>query len=215
MSTRSILAALALAATTTACGGKLPETRYYQLATPAPAVSRPSGTAVVALESLSTDAAYDDERIVYRTSPYRLDYYQYQRWIASPGVMLADYLASSLARTGRFRALPRELTDAAPVVLSGRVIAIEEIDRGPATWVGRVAIELTLTNVRTGAAVWTQSFEETEPLAAQTPEGLAAALSRAMTRVVERAAPAIADVAVAVAAAAGPCDGGPCPRAGS
>ena len=38
------------------------------------------------LESLETEAGYDDERIVYRTTPYRLDYYQYHRWSAPPGV---------------------------------------------------------------------------------------------------------------------------------
>jgi uncharacterized lipoprotein YmbA len=177
-----------------ACGGKLPETRYYQLA--APASAAPAGDAVVVLEPLETDTAYDDERIVYRTSPYRLDYYQYQRWASPPGSMVSDYLAAALARTGRFRALPRELTTDAPVVLGGRVLAIEEVDQRRDHWVGRIALELTLTDARTGAALWTKRFDETEPLAAQTPEGLAAALSTAMERVVSSAAPAIEQLAL-------------------
>ena len=177
-----------------ACGGKMPETRYYQLAAPA-ARAPTSGETVVVVEPLSTDSAYDDDRIVYRQSPYRLDYYDYHRWISSPGTMVSDYLAMSLAHTGRFRAVARELTDAAAVVLGGRVIAIEEVDRSDHRWEGRIVIELTLTDARTGEALWSQQLEETEPLPTQSPEGLAAALSRAMARVVERVTPTIADTA--------------------
>jgi len=177
-----------------ACGGKTPQTRFYQLATPA---SHPAqaGDTVVVVEPLATDSAYDDERIVYRQSPYRLDYYAYHRWVSSPGTMVSDYLAESLAHTGRFRAIARELTDAAAVVLGGRVIAIEEVDRTDHHWVGRIALELTLTDARTGEVLWSQQFEETEPLPQQSPEGLAAAISRAMGRVVERVVPTIADTA--------------------
>ena len=192
---RAVIAAALIAA---ACGGKLPETRYYQLA--APARGAMDGDAVVVLEPLAADAAYDDERMVYRTSPYRLDYYQYHRWIAAPGTMVSDYLAASLAKSGKFRALPRELTDEAPVVLGGRVIALEEVDQARDRWLGHVAISLTLTDAHTGAVVWSHDFDETEPLAAQTPEGLAAALSTAMSRIVAAAAPDIAAVATRQAA---------------
>jgi uncharacterized lipoprotein YmbA len=180
-----------------ACGGSTPETRYYQLA--APARGALSGDAVVVLEPLAADAAYDDERMVYRTSPYRVDYYQYHRWIAAPGTMVSDFLAASLAKTGRFRALPREVTEDASVVLGGRVVAIEEVDQAKDRWVGHVAISLTLTDAHTGAVVWTHDFDENEPLAAQTPEGLAAALSTAMGRIVASAAPEIAAVATRTA----------------
>src|SRR5204863_341434 len=72
------------------CGGKLPETHYYQLA--AADVRLRGGDGIVVLDTLATDAAYDDERIVYRTTPFRLDYYQYHRWSSAPGVMVGNYL---------------------------------------------------------------------------------------------------------------------------
>jgi uncharacterized lipoprotein YmbA len=176
-----------------ACGGKVPETRYYQLN--APHEQRAPGEAVVVLEPLETDAAYDDDRIVYRTSPYRLDYYQYHRWTGSPGNMVSDFLARGLQQSGHFRAITRELSDAAPVVVGGRLIAIEEIDRSKTEWLGRITMEIVVTDSKSGAPVWSQQFDETEPLAEQTPEGLAAALSKAMTRIVAKAAPSIADAA--------------------
>jgi ABC-type uncharacterized transport system auxiliary subunit len=188
-----------LLAAVAACGGKLPETRYYQLAQPVASVETPvDGRAelpVVVIEPLTAEGAYDDDRIVYRTSPYRLDYYQYHRWSAAPGALLSGYLEQALERTGRFRGVVRELDPGAAVVIGGRVIALEEIDDSRTRWRGRVALELRVSDARTNAVLWTEQLEDSEPLAAQTPEGLARAVSIAMTRIVTRCAPAIADLA--------------------
>lgn len=180
----------------TACAGKVPETRYYQLAAPAQAKATHDGDLVLVLDQLTSEAAYDDERIVYRTNPYRLDYYQYHRWSAPPGAIVGNYLEQALEHSGRFHAVVREIQDAAPVILGGRVIAIEEVDDSRAHWRGRLVLELTLTDAKSGAAVWSEQYEEFEPLPAQNPEGLARALSAALDRIANRAAPTIAAVAV-------------------
>jgi ABC-type uncharacterized transport system auxiliary subunit len=171
------------------CGGKLPDTRYYQLAPPVS--SERGGELTLVMEPLTTDQAYDDERIVYRSTPYRLDYYQYHRWSAAPGTMVSAFLEEALEHSGRFRSVTRELTADAPVVLGGRVVAIEEVDTSKTSWLGRIVIELTLTDARTNKALWTEQFEETEPLPRQSPEGLAKALSAAMNRIAIKAGPMI------------------------
>jgi ABC-type uncharacterized transport system auxiliary subunit len=183
--------ALAVALALGACSGKMPDTRYYQLA--APTAQADPGELVLVLEPLATEAAYDDERIVYRTTPYRLDYYQYHRWSAAPGVLVGNYLEQALERSGKFREVLRELVEGAPVVLGGRVVAIEEVDTSKSKWQGRIVIELALRDAKTSAVLWSAQFEETEPLSAQTPEGLARALSTAMGRIVDRATPFIAE----------------------
>jgi ABC-type uncharacterized transport system auxiliary subunit len=184
-----------------ACAGKVPETRYYQLAAPPQAAAQP-GEASIAIEPLTADGAYDDERIVYRVTPYRLDYYNYHRWSAPPGTMLSNYLQDAFSRSGRFRAVVHEPTESVPVTLGGRVIAIEEVDQSKTSWVGRIAVELTLTDTLTNKVLWSQRFDETEPLREQTPEGLARALSAAMARITKRALPAVADIAVTAQRAA-------------
>ncbi|HET9624896.1 MAG TPA: ABC-type transport auxiliary lipoprotein family protein [Kofleriaceae bacterium] len=175
-----------------ACSGKLPETRYYQLAAPEPHAT--PGAELLVLETPTTDQAYDDDRIVYRTTPFRFDYYQYQRWSSPPGVMIGNYLEQALEASGKFRGVVRELVPDAPVVLSGRVIAIEEVDRSKTEWLGRLRLELVLTDARSNEALWTQHFDETEPLRQQTPEGLAAALSTVMARIAHAAVPEIAAI---------------------
>ncbi len=183
-----------VATSVAACGAKIPQTRYYALS---PAEG-PRGRAdlVLALEPLETDAGYDDERIVYRSTPYRLDYYQYHRWSAAPGVMIGNYLEQALERSGRFREVVREISTQSTTVLGGRVVAIEEIDRSKTAWVGRIVVELHLSDTRTGETVWTQQFEEEEPLPTQSPEGLARALSTALGRIAAEAAPTIAELSL-------------------
>jgi len=187
---RFALAALIAAA---ACGGSTPQVRYYQLATPPAQAAKSTGDKVLVVEALASDGAYDDERIVYRNNPYRLDYYNYHRWVATPGVLVGGYLEKALSRTGNFKAVLREQTADTSLVLGGRINAIEEVDRDPKHWVGRISLELTLTDPKTGDVVWAQPFEETEPLAKQDPEGLAMAISTALDRIAQRAAPQIAE----------------------
>lgn len=195
--------AICLALCLAACGGKLPETRYYQLAAPTASGDRSLAGVALAIEPLETHPAYDDERIVYRLTPYRLDYYNYHRWSSTPGTLIADYLERAFERSGRFRTVTREV-QAAPVTLSGRVIAIEEVDRSKTSWIGRVVVELRLTDSATGEVLWTEQFEETEPLKQQSPEGLAQGLSAALDRIAQQALPIVADLAVKTARAQDP-----------
>jgi ABC-type uncharacterized transport system auxiliary subunit len=185
-----------------ACANKVTETRYYQLHAPATS-AKPAGATLV-VEQLVTDTAYDDERIVYRTNPYRLDYYQYHRWSAAPGVLIGNFLEQAFEKSGKFKSVVREANEATPVSLGGRVVAIEEIDQTKTRWLGRIVLELALTDTRTGEVIWSEQFEETEVMPTQRPEGLAVALSTAMTRIVKRAAPTIAELAEQRAAMAKP-----------
>jgi ABC-type uncharacterized transport system auxiliary subunit len=111
---------------------------YYQLATPA-AKKAPAGTVLV-VEQLTTDTAYDDERIVYRTNPYRLDYYTYHRWSAAPGVLIGNYLEQAFEKSGKFSGVVREANESTVVSLGGRVVAIEEIDHSKTRWLGRIVL---------------------------------------------------------------------------
>jgi ABC-type uncharacterized transport system auxiliary subunit len=188
--------ALALAG----CGSSLPATRFYQLAAPAPGATG-GGGAVLVLEPLSTDGGYDDERMVYRISPYRLDYYQYHRWSAPPGVLVGGFLEAALGAGGL--AVVRAGDVDAPLVLGGRVIAIEEVDQAPTRWAGRIAVAFALRD-RTGAVVWSGRYDEVEPMTAQDPEGLARALTAALGRIVAKVGPAVVEAVAKRPTVAGP-----------
>jgi ABC-type uncharacterized transport system auxiliary subunit len=174
------------------CGGAPPATRYYTLASRGERGPASKPGAPLAVVALAVDSAYDTDRIVYRLSPYRLDYYNYHRWSAHPGRLVADYLRRAYARTGLFREVVAEPSWADALVLSGRIIAIEEIDESPERCQAHVFLQLSLRDLRGGTTVWSAGYERTQALSARNPEGLARALSEILARIVAESAPLIA-----------------------
>lgn len=182
------MAALALLS---ACAS-VPQTHFYRLSPAGPAPAREAAAGVLSIEPIEADAAYADDRIAYRTSPVRLDYYNYHRWAAPPAILLADYLRTAYARTGLFERVVSGFHPSPQAIVSGRLIAFDEVDRSETSWVDQLELELSLADAASARVLWRDRFVETEPIRERSPEGLAVALSTAMDRVVRASAPAIA-----------------------
>jgi ABC-type uncharacterized transport system auxiliary subunit len=201
MRSRALAILVVVVASTLASSCRSPDIRYYQLdfdenllgGTPE------NGQIVLSVETLVGDAAFEDQRIVYRESPHRLDYYYYHRWTAPPGVMVSDFLREAYEKSGYFRTVVSGFSPEAPVFLNGRVVAFEEVDVGKKEWLARVKLDLHLRSAETGDIVWSRTITEEEPVEEQDPEGLAAALSRAVTRVVVDTAPEFASIGARIA----------------
>jgi uncharacterized lipoprotein YmbA len=196
-----------LAAALLAACASTPETHFYRLAAPTLVLARQPIAGVLYVESLEADAIFSDERIVYRTSPYKLDYYNYHRWTSPPAVHLTDYLRDAYARSGLFSRVVTTSTPPPDAVLSGRVTGFEEVDESTTSWRGRLELELTLSDARSDAILWNQRFSESERIPERTPEGLAVALSTAMGRIVQSSAAALAQAMKAKPSSG--TDGGP------
>jgi uncharacterized lipoprotein YmbA len=188
---------LAAALATLACGSAPPRVHHYELVVPAPTHPRTrASNLTLAIEPLRVDAAYDTERMVYRLSPYRVDYYEYHRWAAHPGLHVGDYLRKAYAATGLFRDVVIEPTQPSYFVLGGRVTAIEEIDATDASWIGRIAVELWLRERASGTRLWSAAYDRRAPMPERSPEGLARALSGALHEVALESSKAVAAVLV-------------------
>jgi ABC-type uncharacterized transport system auxiliary subunit len=193
----SVLLVLALAlGASSACGGSAPEVKHYRLdLQPQQTGAEVADKPVLGIEQFTTDAAYDEPQIVYRKTPYELNYYYYHRWATNPGMLVTDALRRGYAATGRFESVSTGQVVGSDVVLSGHISAIEEVDVTEEKWLGRVVLEMRLRDGQTGDLLWTEVFEEQERLAERSPAGLARALSEALTRVVDQSADDIAQAA--------------------
>lgn len=187
-----------------ACGGAPPALRHYTLAVSGGAARPVAGGATLAVTPLVADSAYDTDQLVYRLSPYRLDYYNYHRWSAHPGLLVADFLRRAYARTGLFRQVLGDASSDAAWVLAGRIAAFEEVDESPERWQAHVALELSLRDPQSGAVAWSAAYDRREPMPERNPEGLARALSAALARIVAESAPALAENARAASAEEAP-----------
>jgi ABC-type uncharacterized transport system auxiliary subunit len=191
----TVVMALLLAGTS-GCGSTPKEIKHYRLDLAPSQAEVPAGDKpVLGIESFTTDAAYDEPQIVYRTSPYQLNYYYYHRWAATPGLLLTDALRRGYAATGRFGSVTAGQMGRSDLILSGHIAAIEEVDVSEERWLARVVLELRLRDARTGDLLWSEVVEEQEPLEERTPAGLAEAMSSAVTRIVEATAAEIAAAA--------------------
>lgn len=190
MRRRLLLAGMLVAAS---CGQSIPQTRLYRLSMPPIQASRCArGTGpTLMVDELQVDAAYDDPRIVYRTSEYRIDHYEYHEWSAPPGELVGDALRDGLESTGLFQSVQRGWDGDADAILRGRIVALEEIDRSPTEWVGRIELELELVRAEAEDPLWAQRFEVVRPLPERSPAGLAAATSTALAEIVGRSTPKI------------------------
>lgn len=189
--TVALLAAV-LVADLTGCMS-VPPTRHYALTPPVASVRPVAATSgpLLAITELDVDPAYEDPSIVYRPAPHRLERYHYHRWSASPGTLVTGFLRDALVESGCFRGVVDDVHPETTAVVSGRVLAFEEVDVSEHDWRAHVAIELALTDPTTGGLRWTKRYREEEPLTEQSPAGLAAGIERALARVTARSLPEI------------------------
>ncbi len=73
----------------------------------------------------------DRNRIVYRHSPNRLNYYRYHQWAVPPRTMVSDVLARHVAAAGVFEEVRRQFTEKQPdLEIRGALHALERLEGG-------------------------------------------------------------------------------------
>lgn len=191
--------ALVVALTFIGCRFGDPEVRHYQVIVEevAESSSATESERVLGVEYLSANSAYDDQRIVYRKSPYRLDYYNYHRWTAAPSIMVTDVLREALQRSGEFAAVSSGYASGVDVLLKGRLLSIEEVDVSEDKWLARIALNLQLQDTVTGDVVWSRVITREQEVEERSPEGVARALSKALAKIVVEITPEIAGAPIA------------------
>jgi len=165
------------------CTARVPRNHYYTLraelsAPPPPASPLPVSLAVARFTAASR--ALGQERLVYRTAPHRVDFYEYHRWTDAPPDLVARVLIDRLAASGLFRSVTAVQTGvASDFILGGRVESLEEIDSGQDVS-ARVAITAELTDATTHAIVWTGRGAKEAPVRDRSVDGVVQALNDAL-----------------------------------
>jgi uncharacterized lipoprotein YmbA len=107
------------------------------------------------VRQFETPAYLRQGRIVYSEAPGEVGFYDYHRWAVDPGAAVTTAMVEAL-RSGRlFSTVARyDGHDRSDLLMTGRLEKLDEIDYG-----GEVRVEAKLsaelTNLRTGAIVWT------------------------------------------------------------
>ena len=166
------------AALMAACGSTHAK-RYFEIRSVAPAdPALPKIERRLLIEAPSVDPLYDDIRILYRVSPFELQYYPYEFWAEKPGKQVGAAMAEYFGKKKVFPDVSRDPRMENPeIVLKSRLHVIEEID-SPNAWQARLAMDFEFVNAQSGKPLATWTFDRKGQMAKEHVGDLPAVLSR-------------------------------------
>ena len=195
------LAALVILAS---CGGRVRYPNYYTLNLPAPPdpPAAENVHAAVAIREFRAPAYLRQGAIVYRPSPEQIGFYAYQRWAINPCEFVTNSVIERLRASGHFaRVKPYDGHPDIEYVLSGRLEKLEEIDYAGGVKV-EVAISAQMTNLATGATVWSNAVSEAGDVNKRDVTAVVSEMNRTMERALDKLlSPMPADVTTGAPAA--------------
>lgn len=159
------------------CGSSGPSHRYYVLAPPVsgdvafgastaePANETSAETLRVGVETFAVDPPYDQPRLVYRIGrdAGEVGFYDHHRWAAPPGRLVTTGLVAGLQgltlADGRTLGVePASVTGRYDLVLTGRVVALEEVDLPGDRHVARLVVDLELHDAHSDEILWADTL---------------------------------------------------------
>jgi ABC-type uncharacterized transport system auxiliary subunit len=193
------LAALMILAS---CGGRVRYPNYYTLNLPAPPDPPPAANvhAAVAIREFRATAYLRQGPIVYKPSPEQIGFYAYHRWAVDPSQFVTNSVIEHFRASGDFaRVKAYDGRPDADYVVSGRLEKLEEIDYEGGVKV-EVAISAQMTNLATGATVWTNAVSEVGDVNKRDVPAVVSEMNRTMERAINKLlSPMPADLATAAA----------------
>ena len=171
------------------CFGKTRYPKYYALSV-APALSSDIGSTrhpgTVAVRRFETPAYLRQGRIVYREAPDQIGFYEYHRWAVEPGTTVTTAVLESLRSYHIFSFVePYDGQSRPDYLLTGRLQRLDEIDYGGGVKV-EAKLSAELTNVRTGAVVWTGDAGGTSKVDGRDVSSVVAEMNRALHESIDR-----------------------------
>ncbi|OPZ71272.1 MAG: hypothetical protein BWY83_01226 [bacterium ADurb.Bin478] len=162
-----------------ACG-HMPQARYYLLAVPDPQPGAVKKELVLRLASVTADAVHSQDRLIFRTSGYEVQFDPYRRWALAPTEMIQQSTLDFLAKTGVFKRVTATLPDAQERFwsLAIAVRAFEEIVT-PERRFGRVSLQAQVSEGVRDLPIWEGTLTAEETIQGTDADDIIRALSLA------------------------------------
>src|SRR5246500_5830190 len=188
MPTMIVLLALTALITLAGCGRAVKYPNYYTLHVPPPPDPpvQEGVRASLAIREFRSPTYLRQGAIVYKTSPEQIGFYNYHRWAADPREVVTNAVTDRLRASGSFTQV--KLYDGrsdVDYVLSGRIEKLEEVDYEGGVKV-EVAISAQMTNLTTGATVWTNTVDEIGTVGQRDVPAVVSEMNRTMERAIEK-----------------------------
>ena len=169
--------------------GHVPAIYYYRIDYELPKPDSLNSVIPITLgiKEFETDVIYKGDKIVYRNSPYEVQYYHYRRWVAPPRKLVKEKILEQLKASGDFdNVVSMSNSYKVDYILSGKIKAFEEWDQAD-SWYGIVTIAFELYRIDTEEVVWEDVFSESTKALKREPIEVIKAISTSLQKVVEMA----------------------------
>jgi len=179
---------LAIVTALTGCGGKLRYPAYYTLNLPAPP-DPPAAQGVrtsIAVREFQSPGYLRQGPIVYRTTPEEVGFYEYHRWAVDPRTFVTSAVIEHLRAGGQFSLV--SMYDGRPnndYVFSGKLEKLEEVDYKSSVNV-EVAMSAQITDVTTGATVWSDAVRETGTVSQRNVRAIVLEMNRTLDSAINK-----------------------------
>lgn len=189
----SIIANVLIVLLLSGCGS-VPPTYYYKIDYEPASLQNSSVIPItIGVSQFGADVTYEGDKIVYRESPYEVQFYHYRRWIAQPKKIVTEQVYQQYREADRFQRVVRiPSTFKIDYILKGRITAFEEWDEGQA-WYGSVTIEFQLYDPNSNEIVWENFISEKTPATKKEPAEVVQAISESLNKVVAKSIAEIGD----------------------
>jgi len=176
-----------IAILTVSCGS-VPQTYYYRIDYPVDSTNSTNHVVpfTIGVTQFRADVLYEDDKIVYRESPYEVQYYHYRRWIAPPKKLVTEKVVEQYQTSGIFEKVVKlPAVTKVDYILTGQIQAFEEWDES-AEWYGVVSLRFELLDPNTSEIIWERVLSERTRVSKKEPVEVVKAISESLNRVVDK-----------------------------
>ncbi len=170
------------------CGSVRYPTTYVLNFPPPVAQPEPSNGTLgsIAVRELRCPEYLCEGRIVYRSSPEQVGFYEFHRWALNPRQAITQYFADGIRAQSLFKSVSlHEPGSDAAYLLSGNIERFEEVDQSRDVRVV-CTISAQLLDTRTRSVIWSDSASETVQVEKRDIRGVVSSLSSASRVAVDR-----------------------------
>lgn len=161
----------------------VPFTHYYTFQ-PTIESARQTGArtypVILGIETYEADIPYQQDKIVFRTSPYEVNFYEYHRWLRPPTELVTERIHKTIDAAKMFAQVYTSGYEAyADYVLRGKITMFDQWYAGKTSEV-RLEIEHQLFDLKRNQILWTTVITTTSTTSSleivETVKGFEAAL---------------------------------------
>jgi ABC-type uncharacterized transport system auxiliary subunit len=133
---------------------------------------------IIMINSVRIKPLYDDFRIIYRISPYEINYYSYDFWAKKPDKLILDSIVDYFSRSKMFMRVDEKLSSPEPdLYMKVKLNSIEEVDIGN-TWYARLSLDFEIQNFKSSQVILNYNFDRKKKLPSRKVFHLPRAISR-------------------------------------